>query len=139
MFMNFMDFSDDACILMFTYGQRQRMRAIFTADGPRASMRNSPALGKPWNNAPAADSAKHTGNPISLSVYPNPSANTIYFRDGNESSIIPDHYQIFDAKGQLLMSGFKRPAVQINRLMQGIYFIRVQYDGKDAVIRFMKQ
>lgn len=139
MFMNFMDFSDDACILMFTYGQRQRMRAIFAADGPRASMRNSPALGEPRNSDPAVDTAKNTGNIPSLSVYPNPSSNTINFRDGNGSGITPDRYQVFDAKGQLLMSGFKRPVVQINRLMQGIYFIRVQYGGKDAVIRFMKE
>ena len=139
MFMNFMDFSDDACILMFTYGQRQRMRAIFAADGPRASMRNSPALGDAWNSDPAADSAKNTGNTMSLSVYPNPSSNTIHFRDANGSSIAPDRYHVFDAKGQLLMSGFKRPAAQINRLMRGIYFIRVQYEGKEAVIRFIKQ
>jgi hypothetical protein len=124
---------------MFTYGQRQRMRAIFAADGPRASMRNSPALGEPRNSDPAVDTAKNTGNIPSLSVYPNPSSNTINFRDGNGSGITPDRYQVFDAKGQLLMSGFKRPVVQINRLMQGIYFIRVQYGGKDAVIRFMKE
>jgi len=139
MFMNFMDFSDDACILMFTYGQRERMRAIFSAGGPRASMRNSPALGEGWNSAPASDSAKNTGNSISLSVYPNPCTNTINFRDGNGGSITPDRYQIFDAKGQLLISGFKRPAVQISRLIQGIYFMRVQYEGKEAVVRFMKQ
>ncbi|MBL0358535.1 MAG: zinc metalloprotease [Chitinophagaceae bacterium] len=37
MFMNFMDFSDDACMNMFTIGQKKRMRALF-ANG---NLRNS--------------------------------------------------------------------------------------------------
>ena len=42
MFMNFMDFVDDAAMLMFTPGQVARMRA--TLDGPRASLKTSNAL-----------------------------------------------------------------------------------------------
>lgn len=36
MFMNYMDYTDDACMFMFTAGQVTRMRA--TLDGPRASI-----------------------------------------------------------------------------------------------------
>ena len=37
MTMNYMDYVYDQCMYMFTDGQRNRMRAIFTSGGPRAS------------------------------------------------------------------------------------------------------
>ena len=46
---NYMDYSDDACMNLFTQGQRARMRALFDNGGFRASLLNSTACGTPSN------------------------------------------------------------------------------------------
>ncbi|MBJ7879457.1 zinc metalloprotease [Gelidibacter salicanalis] len=40
MTMNYMDYTNDACMSMFSKGQKSRLRTIFTAGGPRAAMAN---------------------------------------------------------------------------------------------------
>ncbi|RMG71443.1 MAG: T9SS C-terminal target domain-containing protein [Bacteroidetes bacterium] len=45
MVQNYMDYSDDGCMNLFTTGQKNRMRALFAAGGARASLLNSNGCG----------------------------------------------------------------------------------------------
>lgn len=45
MVQNYMDYSDDGCMNLFTSGQKSRMRAIFDTGGARASLLNSGGCG----------------------------------------------------------------------------------------------
>lgn len=44
MFMNYMDYVDDACMYMFSEGQKTRMRAVFEPGGPRESFVNGGSI-----------------------------------------------------------------------------------------------
>ena len=45
MFQNYMDYSNDGCMNLFTFGQRNRMRALFEPGGFRESLLNSTVCG----------------------------------------------------------------------------------------------
>ncbi|MEM7101566.1 MAG: GEVED domain-containing protein [Bacteroidota bacterium] len=47
MVQNYMDYSDDACMNLFTLGQKDRMRVLFDPGGPRESLLNSNGCGIP--------------------------------------------------------------------------------------------
>lgn len=130
MFMNFMDFSDDRSLLMFTKGQADRMRAQFQTGGPRHTLLQSRGAAEPWNlNADIVPGLTKTSQ-----VYPNPATQNIRIRT---SGPLPKDYEIIDASGRMVTGGKLNgtdPLIDIVQLKPGTYHLRLG----DTVIRWIK-
>jgi len=134
MFMNFMDFSDDACVLMFTRGQAKRMQQLFTSSGLRRTITESPALGSPWNFSPAP--AEHT---LHLHVYPNPVSSELFLGDKHGSPVTAETYIIYNMYGQKLKQGSAASSISTYDLAAGTYVLQVHTAGGSATIKFIRK
>ncbi|MGN6439234.1 MAG: M43 family zinc metalloprotease [Agriterribacter sp.] len=137
MFMNFMDFSDDACVLMFTAGQKQRMRNLFKEKGARSSILQSPALGEAWNNTPSP--YEEEAAQATISVFPNPASSGITFAAATGAPLTVRSFVIYDHAGKRLMTGNNRSSVSVSRLLPGMYVIHFEAGTERSVQRFIKK
>ncbi|MFT3933470.1 MAG: M43 family zinc metalloprotease [Chitinophagaceae bacterium] len=140
MYMNFMDFSDDACMYMFTNGQGKRMRLLFEVGGPRNSILYSAGLtgtGLPLDTAIA-------GSDVSMEVllYPNPAVQTITMQVNKDNGASGKTIMLYNQMGQMLRTFrliSKQQPIDISELKPGIYFIKMEGAGKNAMMKFVKQ
>ena len=135
MFMNFMDFSDDETLLMFTQGQVDIMRAQFQSGGARSAMLLSKGLAEPWNMT-LGNALVEPENPT-VNIYPNPAASYVRIRTNQSPENTDRTFVLFTAGGQILQKGRLNgndQFIDLNGIPRGLYYIRV---GSE-VVRFIK-
>jgi hypothetical protein len=141
MFMNFMDFTDDASMHMFTTGQAIMMQSMFAANGPRVTILSSKGVEEPWNTSiPEPVGVTASG---SMQVYPNPvTSGTLTIAVSGDQVQSGKPYTIFNALGQPLIRGIltnEQNQVRVGQLSPGIYFIRVGEGNEGKIARFMRK
>jgi hypothetical protein len=142
MYMNYMDFTDDACMFMFTWGQKERMRALFAPGGPRYALLSSPALSGQGLPVDSSGLKNQAAEPVMLSLYPNPTTSIITIGSQYNQDCIGKTCNIYNYMGQLVKSTIlqsHRQTVDISRLQNGLYFIKVEGMRTTAVARFVKE
>jgi hypothetical protein len=140
MFMNYMDFTSDACTNLFTKGQKAKMRALFDAGGPRNLILSSKGLNQPLIlESPLPESDPKWYYP---QLYPNPSSSTINLDLTYDPRWVGKTIQVMNLQGQTVMQvtiTAKTQSIDINKLQAGIYFLAAKKDdGESMKMRFVK-
>jgi hypothetical protein len=139
MYMNFMDFTNDVCMNMFTVGQRKRARTVFEAGGPRNSILYSKGLNVSMiESAPLPDFYPKW---YYAQVYPNPAVSSIKVYFDYDERWIGKKMDILDMSGRVVFNkiiGSKIETIDVSRLTAGVYFIRAEKDGERLHTKFIK-
>jgi len=141
MYNNYMDFTDDACLNLFTLGQRDKMRSLFSPGGARYSLLSSNAItgtpGMPPPTRPIEEPAIVAE--ITTKVYPNPATTFITIDGGAAGELAGKMVTLRNHLGQLAMQvkiTKGNAPINIQHLPDGIYFLRVE--GTSQTIKVLK-
>jgi hypothetical protein len=128
---NYMDYSPDSCMNVFTKDQVARMRAVLALSPRRARLVEFSKLG---NLAP-------TDN-LTVNLYPNPAVKDMYleiqFPDFQDVT-----YTIFDLTGRMVQKVrypqifSRRLILDVSILPPGIYLLKVEANNETKTIRFL--
>ena len=139
MYMNFMDFTDDICMNMFTKGQRKRARALFDTGGPRNSIRYSKGLNVSGKEAaPTVDFYPKWYN---AQLYPNPATSSINIYFEYDERWIGQKLEIRGMAGKVALSltiNSKIQNIDISSLASGMYFINAKKGDEKLNGKFVK-
>lgn len=139
MYMDYMDFTNDDCLVMFTNGQKQRMRASFQLGGPRYSILFSNGLGIPTIEEISSPEAYPQW--LHIQVFPNPATTGLTINLAYDARWIGKELAVIDINGQVQMKRTITSKIQkldISRLKPGIYFIRAEKEGEKMMQKFIK-
>jgi hypothetical protein len=140
MYMNFMDFTNDDCMNLFTVGQKVRMRSLFVPGGLRYPLLSNPAL----TEIPKADTISFS--PLGelpftgLYLYPNPASDWLVVQVSrlNQQGVSLEFY---NAWGQKILSVVLHQTLQqinVSALPKGVYYLKSPSSMAGAVAKFVK-
>ncbi|KAA9038608.1 T9SS type A sorting domain-containing protein [Ginsengibacter hankyongi] len=143
MFMDFMDFTDDACMNMFTQGQKNEMRGLFALGNPRNSFLNSSVCDSSLaQGGPLPKDSTTNANSINVSIYPNPFSNQITIKAKTEAEINGKTVKLYDVTGKLFLTqtiNAQTTSINVTSLPSGMYFLKVEGGNVPKVFKLIKQ
>ena len=141
--MNYMDFTDDVCMNMFTTGQKIKMRYVFALNGARNSFLNSFAC----------DSTLATGGPLpedtlpvvkpmaGVRAYPNPVQNVLNLIPVNNFDLVGKSCIIYDVQGKIIIKQnlvSNKEKMDLSTLQTGIYILKIGNGADKKIIKIIK-
>ena len=138
MYMNYMDFTNDACINLFTEGQKARMRSLFNDGGPRVSLLSSKGLNDPWmEEAPVEEPVTNKA----IQLYPNPVVNELSIDFNGAQEWIGEELKVMAINGvvvhrQLVTNGIQK--INLSHLRPGIYIVWTRNGTKEIRQKLVK-
>lgn len=131
---NYMEYTNDECMNIFTQDQKDRVTAVMNNSIRRASLKNSTT----WQVPAAVAEFDLFKN---MSLYPNPATNVVNIAVQNGN--LPESYSIYNSLGQQLtqvkVSSEADLAITTSGLSNGVYFIKVAIGSQGKTLKFVKE
>lgn len=144
MFMNYMDFSDDAVMNMFTIGQKKRMRALFAKGNIRNSFLSSFACDSSLAEAaplPIPETAPVAEAADLFKVYPNPVQTTAVIEYSPAAEFAVKQVTVYNMLGVNVLSTQitqAKTTINLSKLSKGIYIVKIGEDKKAYTTKLVK-
>lgn len=139
MYMNYMDFTDDGCMNLFTKNQRQRARSLFEPGGYRHSILSSKAFEEPVTFVATLPDFYPKWKEAHL--YPNPAIHSINISLEYDDRWVGKEMLVMDMIGNIVIRKIissTNQQIEVNRLPAGIYFIQAQKGTEKLIKKFVK-
>jgi hypothetical protein len=119
---NYMDYSPDVCMSVFTADQKDRMQAVLALSPRRAKL---------------VEFSKRTGPAVTVEIYPNPVSEFL-----NASVFTPDYkpfsVSIYNSRGMRMTSDMSNKSyINVKNYPAGLYYLKVSTDAEIITKRFM--
>ena len=143
MFMNFMDFTDDACMNSFTYGQKMKMRSLFALGGTKNSFLYSFACDSSLaSGGPLPDDTLPVFKPKpGISIYPNPAIAEVNITPVNDYVLTGKICSIYNVQGKLLIrQSFvsNKEKINVSALPSGMFILKIGEGDDRQVVKLIK-
>jgi len=129
MFENYMDYTDDACMNIFTADQKERMRIVLENSPRRKEVVQEVITGFPEKSVNAE-----------VRIYPNPASNT--FRVEWDAPSIPIEIKMYSTSGRnfkIYHRKLEEKKIEVNvsnqEIMQGLYLFSMYWDNGSVTHR----
>jgi hypothetical protein len=151
MFMDFMDFTDDACMSMFTQGQKMKMRSLFAKNGSRNSFLNSFAcdaslatagpLPKDTTTTTAPAQVVKAQTPAAIQVFPNPANDYININALENVNLKGQTITLISTTGRVMMQQILQSntsKINVSRFTPGIYVLQIGQGADRKMFKIIK-
>ena len=130
---NYMDYSDDSCMNIFTQNQKTRMRTVMQNSPRRASLVTSTVCQPPTGGV-------YKYKLQGLKVYPNPTQGELTIDVPNGD--LPDNFIIYNSIGQTVstakINSDANLTISTGNYSNGVYFIKVSKGSESKTLKFIK-
>ncbi|HTI92022.1 MAG TPA: M43 family zinc metalloprotease [Puia sp.] len=137
LYMDYMDFTDDLGMHLFTYGQRDRMRSLFAEGGFRQPLLNSATGAVSTGSIGGGVTVPGTGEVVGVDLHPNPAMSTLSVNLQGMARI-GGMLEVYNQVGMKVMAvritalSF---SLNLSRLTGGVYFVRTEGGGSSRFVK----
>ncbi|RZJ73158.1 MAG: T9SS type A sorting domain-containing protein [Flavobacterium sp.] len=132
---NYMDYTPDACMNIFTQNQKSRMLTVMNNATRRKLLKTSLGCVPPALSSPEFELLN------GINLYPNPATDVLNIAVAN--SELPDSYVIYNNLGQTMANVKVNSDANLNvntsNFSNGVYFIKVVKGNQTKTLKFIKK